>query len=209
MRGLGLIVVLSFQSDKQPRFTYGRDYAAAALSSCTTQITMNPGDPDTASSVSTSLGQQQVNFKRKSQSFGTASSTSMGDDIQQVPLCSTAHINSMGRGTAIIQSLSYTTKPEKNSRPWKGMVPFNKKEKKRRDQCQALWESSLKQALINQAEENRKGLDLALAGEDREVMADAILPTPAVLEALAKSKDPKKEEDKANKKALIDSYLPK
>jgi type IV secretion system protein VirD4 len=207
MRGLGLIVVLSFQSDNQPRFTYGRDYAAAALSSCTTQITMNPGDTNTASAVSTSLGQQQVNFKRKSQSFGSTSSTSMGDDIQQVPLCSTAHINSMGKGSAIIQSLSYTADPTDNSRPWKGKVPFNKSDKKRRDECEAVWDSSLKESLINQAAKVQEALNLPLAGSDREMMANAILPPPAELKALEKLNNPKKKEDKSKKNNLINAYL--
>jgi type IV secretion system protein VirD4 len=225
LRELGLITILSFQSDKQPKYTFGADYAAATLSSCTTRITMNPNDYDTASLISQSLGDRQIDFKSRSQNFGqSGGSQGLSDHAQLGPLCSSTEINGMAKGEAIVQSGSYlepTTaiesmwllfgslfggdrKKAKQSRAWRGMVPYNKEDAKARERCKEVWETMLEPEYIKQAQARMEKMNLDLAIEDREVMAEAMFPTSAVLEALHKqNSQPAPEPPKDTQEPLI------
>jgi len=225
LREMGLITILSFQSDKQPKYTFGADYAAATLSSCTTRITMNPNDYDTASLISHSLGDRQIDFKSRSQNFGqSGGSQGLSDHAQLGPLCSATEINGMAQGEAIIQSRSYvepTTAIEsmwllfgslfggpktkaKQGRAWRGMVPYNKEDAEARNRCEQAWETILEPAYIEKAQERMQRINLELAIEDREVMAEAMFPTEAVLEALHKqNSQPTPEPPKESKDNLI------
>jgi type IV secretion system protein VirD4 len=189
LRELGLITILSFQSDKQPKYTFGADYAAATLSSCTTRITMNPNDYDTASTISHSLGDRQIDFKSRSQNTGqSGGSQGLADHSQLGPLCPPSEIIGMVQGEAIIQSRSYLKptfgRKANQSRAWRGMVPYSKKDAKQRTKCKEIWETMLEPEYIRQAQARLARINLDLAIEDREVMAEAMFPTSAVLEAL-------------------------
>jgi type IV secretion system protein VirD4 len=205
LRELGLITILSFQSDKQPKYTFGADYAAATISSCTTRVTMNPNDYDTESLISRSLGDRQIDFKSRSSNTGQGGgSQGLSDHSQVVPLCPPEEIHGMAQGEAIIQSLSYvepTTPIEsmwllftslfggprtkaKQARAWRGMVPYSKVDAKARQRCKEVWESILEPEFIKNAQARMERINLELAIEDREVMAEAMFPSSAVLEAL-------------------------
>ena len=182
-REMGQVNVLCYQSDSQPRFTYGRDYAETVTSSCATKVVFNPGHQDTAASFSRFLGKKDVHYQTRSQSFGARSggSNNLSPHVQQVPLVSEDEINRMLPGEAIIVS------PGLEFRPYRLKIPLNKKDRALRDRSVTIWNSSLKQELTYRADKEREGMDMELILEEREVAARGMLLSSQQLEYLKMS----------------------
>jgi type IV secretion system protein VirD4 len=174
----GMVVMLGYQSEAQARIRYSRDWIESILSNCGTKITFNTGHPETAEKFSRSLGDKDVWYETESRSYGKNQSNNRSQQVKQVRLITGEEIDRMEQGECIIKS------PGFRDRPYKTRVRLDANNVKLWKQSSEIWDKEICPILIEEAKRRLEGVDLELELADREVIAEAMLPTQEELEAL-------------------------
>ena len=177
-REYGGFFALGYQSDAQIELRYTRAYAEAILSSCGTRMTFNSNHSRTEEALSKSLGEKDIWYDTKSRSYGKNSNRSDSEHVQSKPLVSPQAIHSMEEGEAIIQS------PGWKSRPLQIKVPIDPHNDRLWARNEKIWDEEICPILIEQARQRFEDLYmLEVEKSDREVIAEAMLPTAEELKA--------------------------
>jgi type IV secretion system protein VirD4 len=180
-REMGQVTVLGYQSDNQPRFTYGKEYAKTVTSSVSTTILFNPNDTETADDWSKRCGTKDVYYRSRTINVGGRSGggSSLGDQIRSVPVMSSSSINRLPRGKALIFSDGF------GGYPVLQQFKIPRRDWNKRKRSAHAWETYLGEMIhadIPQWTEE----ELYIANSDRELSAQSILMTPQELEELSK-----------------------
>lgn len=189
----GFSAWLGYQSDSQLRLRYSREYAESILSSCGTKAVFNTGHPETAAKFSSALGTKDVWYQNESRSYGKNGGRSVTDHNQKIPLLTGPAINRFEQGECVILN------PGFDYRPYRLKVPIKKQNDELWSKCSQQWDSQIKSILTQQAQlrldlpqplqsdtpqENLNNF-LAVQLSDRQLLAEAMLPTAEDLQALA------------------------
>ena len=178
----GMVATLSYQSDSQVKLRYSRDYADSILSSCGTKILFNTGHPQTAERFSQSLGSKEVSYQSESISYGKNNYRSLTEHKQKAPLITGAAINRFGTGECVILSPGYQYRPHKLK------VKIDKKNDRLWNKCSSIWDGKILAHRLKQATSHTEELETSLI--DRQVVAEATLPTASELKAVTVDSSP-------------------
>jgi type IV secretion system protein VirD4 len=138
-RSSGCSLILGIQDLGQLEARYGRADSGSFLASCASKIWFNPGNFDTAKTISQMLGEQELELDNvsKSSNFGKGSSGSrtQSKQLHKVSLIEPQEIMQFAQGTCIIQCPSIGTKTEVGL-PYKHSFRFDgRAERAFRDKC--------------------------------------------------------------------------
>jgi type IV secretory pathway TraG/TraD family ATPase VirD4 len=112
-RSAGFNAILGFQNFRQLQETYGENLAQIIFGNTATKFIFNPGEFDSAETISKSLGQVEVNIKSKSVSTGKGGrSTSTSNQLQTKALLAPEELLKFDRGKAVVISSGYRSKKE-------------------------------------------------------------------------------------------------
>ena len=172
----GMVATLSYQSNSQVKLRYSRDYADSILSSCGTKIFFNTGHPETADKFSQSMGSKEVSYQSESRSYGKNNNRSLTEHKQKSPLITGAAINRFGTGECVILSPGYQYRPRKLK------VRIERKNDRLWHKSSSIWQDKILPYRLK--EKGNKSSDSSTSLIDRQVIAEATLPTAAELKAV-------------------------
>ena len=172
----GMVATLSYQSNSQVKLRYSRDYADSILSSCGTKIFFNTGHPETADKFSQSMGSKEVSYQSESRSYGKNNNRSLTEHVSKAPLITGAAINRFGTGECVILSPGYQYRPRKLK------VKIDKKNDRLWDKSSSIWQDKILPHRLK--DKGNKSEDGSTSLIDRQVIAEATLPTAAELKAV-------------------------
>ena len=175
----GMVATLSYQSNSQVKLRYSRDYADSILSSCGTKIFFNTGHPETADKFSQSMGSKEVSYQSESRSYGKNNNRSLTEHVSKAPLITGAAINRFGTGECVILSPGYQYRPRKLK------VKIDKKNDRLWDKSSSIWQDKILPHRLKG--KGNKSEDGSTSLIDRQVIAEATLPTAAELKAVTAS----------------------
>ncbi len=176
-REYGGLFSLGYQSNPQMKLKYNPEYLNSVLASCSTQFVFRTGDPNTAEKFSSKYGDSQEIFTTESRTYGKNSQRTVTQHLQKVRLVPANKIENFRRGEAMITNPGFKGYPYKKKLRilWRNDWLWFK--------CGRIWKKEIKPILIEQAQQRFKGTSLEAEKVNREVIADAILPSSQKLKA--------------------------
>ncbi len=109
----GFCGIIGYQTFPQLEKMYGLEMAKTIFANTATKFIFNPQDATSAKMYSEYLGEQEINFKSKSQSTGKGGgSTSLNEQNQKRSLFEPAEFLKLPTGKAVIINPAYTRKTE-------------------------------------------------------------------------------------------------
>lgn len=183
-RSNGGVPIIGIQALNQLYNTYGDKKGAAIASALSTHVLFNPNDWETAEKYSKRYGETEVLIRSRStgNSMGqqTSRSINWSEQIHKKPLISPDQIMRFPQGKCVITSPAYGSGDEALF-PYPLIIPVSKADKKRAEESEKLWESSIQIQLKNRADYYTKkaGLtDINQALAERIEEAYRMLPLP-------------------------------
>ena len=171
-REYGGMFALGYQSNPQLQLKYKKGYLESILASCSTKLVFRTGDPDTSAKFSASYGNTDVIYTTESRTYGKNAQRTVTQHVQKVPLVPADEFNhKMGRGEAVVTNSGFKGYPCKKKIRilWRNDWLWFK--------CSRIWKKEIRPILIEQAQQRFKGTSLEAEKSNREVVANAILPT--------------------------------
>ena len=176
-REYGGMFAMGYQSNPQMKLKYNPEYLNSVLASCSTQFVFRTGDPNTAEKFSSKYGDSQEIYTTESKTYGKNAQRTVTQHLQKVRLVPANKIENFRRGEAMITNPGFKGYPYKKKLRilWRNDWLWFK--------CGRIWKKEIKPILIEQAQQRFKGTSLEAEKVNREVIADAILPSSQKLKA--------------------------
>lgn len=178
VREYGGFFSFGYQSDAQIELKYPEKELRAILASCPTKLVFRTGDPATAEKFSASYGYTDKLHKTEAKSYGKNQSRNVTEHLAKVPLVPANDINEgMEQGECIISNSKF------KGHAYRKKIEIKQANDRLWTRASIAWDEEICPTLISQAEAMYKDTTMEVEKSDREVIADAILPSPDILKA--------------------------
>lgn len=189
-REYGMVTMLGYQNESQPKKRYGDHQADSILAGCLSELRFNPSHKQTAANWSDSLGKREVVIKTRSRSHGKNPSHSHSEQYHQIPLFTLDDFNTMQEGECVLINPGYRSQKfgqKRTSVPWHiNQIRIPKNDELAEERSQQLWDSKVRDRLVNRAKKTQLNLDdqqLRIELLNRGEIADWTLPDPREVNA--------------------------
>lgn len=186
-RSYGFFMLLGYQNNAQTVLCYSKEESISMLSNIPVKAYFKPNDLETSEKISALIGDTEIStFENKQKVRRTKR------------LLAASEIELFQPGEALIMAPSF------KNRPFKVKIPINRKDAKRRELMEKIWNDDLEPQYKSYGETRfRQSLETLIS--DRATMADILLPDPSFYPFMGKASDAV-EPEKTKKKNLIETY---
>ena len=178
VREYGGLFSLGYQSNPQLYLKYRREYLDSVLASCPTKLIFRTGDPNTAEKFSATYGYTDKIYRTESRTYGKNATRTVTEHVQKVRLVTQEQlIDKMRQGEVVI------TNPGFGGHPYKKKLRIRWRNDWLWRRCKGAWKKEIRTILSEQAQQRFRDTSMEVEKIDREVIAEAILPSPQKLKA--------------------------
>ncbi|WP_416671459.1 type IV secretory system conjugative DNA transfer family protein [Egbenema bharatensis] len=176
-RSYGFVALLGYQNFAQLQHMYGRELSRVLFAACGTKVFFNPKDRETANEFSGYLGEKDVKLYTRSRSHGRYGGSSYSEQYQKMPLLTPDQILKLDQGECVFINPAYKGGHE-SSIPLRLRVKIVQKDVQIQNRSAELWQSKVRDRLIQRMAERHTIIDLDQENEIRREMAERLFPLP-------------------------------